>query len=119
MPPSSARMIHNVSTQAHPITDSELQEMISRLKRSLNPRRIWAFGSYARGDWRPGSDVDLLVELETDLPPAERRVLVRKALGHKPCPIDVLVYTPTEIEGRKHSLGSVIPTILREGIIVG
>jgi predicted nucleotidyltransferase len=102
-----------------PITEAALQEMIARLKRALAPNRIWAFGSYARGEWQSGSDVDLLVEMETDLPPAERRVQVRKALGHKPCPIDVLVYTPDEIEARKSSLGSIVPTILREGIVVG
>lgn len=93
--------------------------MVSRLKEALKPSRIWAFGSYARGDWSKGSDLDLLVEMETDLPPAERRLLVRRALGPKSCPVDVLVYTPQEIEARRNSLGSIIPTILREGIVVG
>lgn len=113
-------MVKPSMTSAAPLlSDDELQGMISRLKKVLRPRRILAFGSYARGDWRKGSDLDLLVELETDLPPAERRLLVRRALGAKPCPVDILVYTPAEIAARRHSLGSIIPTILREGIEVG
>ncbi len=92
--------------------------MVARLKAALRPRRVLAFGSYARGDWRRGSDLDLLVEMDTDLPPAQRRLLARRALGAKPCPVDVLVYTPEEIAARRGSLGSIIPTILREGIEV-
>ena len=109
----------SIASVAPLLTDDELQGMISRLKQVMRPRRILAFGSYARGDWRKGSDLDLLVELETDLSPAERRLLVRRALGAKPCPVDILVYTPAEIAARRHSLGSIIPTILREGIEVG
>lgn len=107
-------------TSAAPLlTDEELKVMIASLKKVLRPNRILTFGSYARGDWQAGSDLDLLVEWETDLPPAERRLLVRQALGPKPCPVDVLVYTPAEIAARRDSLGSIIPTILREGVVVG
>jgi predicted nucleotidyltransferase len=105
--------------KAPPITEAALQEMIARLKRALTTRRIWAFGSYVRGDWKSGSDIDLLVEMETDLPPEERRLQVRRALGHKPCPVDILVYTSEEIEARRNSLGSIVPTVLREGVVVG
>jgi predicted nucleotidyltransferase len=99
-----------------PISNDELQEIVARLKRALKPRRIWAFGSYARGDWSTGSDIDLMIEMETDLPPAQRRLEARRALGVTSCPVDVLVYTPEEVESRRNSLGSIIPTILREGI---
>ena len=92
--------------------------MAARLKRNLGPARIWVFGSYARGTWESGSDLDLLVEMETDLAPEQRRIQARKALGRKPCPVDVLVYTPAEIEERRNSLGSIIPTILREGVLL-
>jgi hypothetical protein len=66
-----------------------------------------------------GSDLDILVEMETDLPPSQRRLLARRTLGRTPCPVDVLVYTPGEIAARRESLGSIIPEILREGIEVG
>jgi uncharacterized protein len=104
---------------APPLSREELGEVIGRLRAGLRPRRIFVFGSYARGDWRRGSDLDILVEMETDLPPSQRRLLARRALGRTPCPVDVLVYTPAEIAARRDSLGSIIPAILREGIEVG
>lgn len=58
-------------------------------------RRIGYFGSYARGDWGVGSDLDLIVVLDhTDLPFAERsREWDTTGL---PVPADVLVYTQDE-----------------------
>jgi predicted nucleotidyltransferase len=64
---------------------------------SLHPavQRIGCFGSYARGDWGMGSDVDLLILVNhTDLP-FERRALLFDASG-LPVPADVLVYTVEE-----------------------
>ena len=58
-------------------------------------RRVGYFGSYARGDWGVGSDVDLLVLVEKSDEPFERRPLgfdVRRL----PVPADVLVYTMAE-----------------------
>ena len=104
---------------APPVTPAQVQEIVRQLKAALSPRRIWVFGSYARGDWREGSDLDLLVEMDTDLPPHLRRLAARRAVGPKPCPMDILVYTPAEIEERRNSLGSIIPTILAEGVLVG
>jgi predicted nucleotidyltransferase len=98
-----------------PLTPEEVKQIVARLRLSLQPRRILVFGSYARGDWQPGSDLDLFVEMETDLPPHQRRLLARRAMGRKICPVDVLVYTPAEVADRRESLGSIIPTILREG----
>lgn len=64
---------------------------------SLNPpvQGIGCFGSYARGDWGMGSDVDLLILVNhTDLP-FERRALLFNA-SVLPVPADVLVYTVEE-----------------------
>lgn len=93
----------------------EVRRIVERLNHGLKPRRILVFGSYARGDWRPGSDLDLFIEMETDLPPHQRRLLARRVMGPKKCPVDVLVYTPAEVAARRDSPGSIIPTILSEG----
>lgn len=57
--------------------------------------RIGYFGSYARGDWGVGSDLDLLVVVESSELPFERR-----GLGFDttklPVPVDLLVYTAEE-----------------------
>jgi predicted nucleotidyltransferase len=58
-------------------------------------RRIGYFGSYARGDWGVGSDVDLIVVVATAPEPFERRSL-NWDTTELPVPADVFVYTAEE-----------------------
>jgi len=57
--------------------------------------RIGYFGSYARGDWGVGSDLDLIIIVA-----ASDREFVQRAVGWDttplPVPADLLVYTQTE-----------------------
>ena len=43
------------------VVGPELPEAIARLVEGFDPLRIILFGSYARGDAQPDSDLDLLV----------------------------------------------------------
>ena len=112
MPPIAATAVRP------PLTDAELQTIVDRIVAQFNPRRIFVFGSYARGDWHPDSDLDLMVEMETNLAPAARRFALRKTLVHQPCGVDILAYTPEEVEERRDSCGSIVRTILREGRVI-
>ena len=58
-------------------------------------RRIGYFGSYARGDWGVGSDVDVIVVVAASDKPFERRA-ADWDLTELPVPADVLVYTEEE-----------------------
>ncbi len=58
-------------------------------------RRLGYFGSYARGDWGVGSDLDLVAVVEHSDQPFERRA-VGWDLGSLPVPADLLVYTQSE-----------------------
>lgn len=58
-------------------------------------RRIGYFGSYARGDWGVGSDLDLLIIVEETPVPFERRAASWDT-GGLPVPADVLIYTVAE-----------------------
>jgi predicted nucleotidyltransferase len=58
--------------------------------------RVGYFGSYARGDWGVGSDLDLVLILtECDEPPL-RRALAFDTIRGFPVPVDLLVYTLDE-----------------------
>lgn len=59
--------------------------------------RIGYFGSYARGDWGVGSDLDLVIIVERSELPFERRSVAWDT-GELPVPTDVLVYTAEEWE---------------------
>jgi predicted nucleotidyltransferase len=53
------------------------------------------FGSYARGDWGVGSDLDVVIVVDNSPEPFERRAARFDATG-LPVPVDLLVYTREE-----------------------
>ncbi len=57
--------------------------------------RLGCFGSYARGDWGPGSDLDLVAVVRASDEPFERRGLSWRT-EDLPVPADLLVYTEAE-----------------------
>jgi uncharacterized protein len=46
------------------VLDSERTAALRRLASKYGVKHLRVFGSYARGDARPGSDLDLLVDIE-------------------------------------------------------
>ena len=61
-------------------------------------RDVWGigyFGSYARGDWGVGSDLDLIVIVERSEQPRSRRAASWDVTA-LPVPADLLVYTKDE-----------------------
>ena len=58
-------------------------------------QRIGYIGSYARGDWGVGSDVDIIVVLKDSSLPFDRRPTEWDTTG-LPVPADLLVYTEEE-----------------------
>jgi nucleotidyltransferase-like protein len=76
--------------------DQALRRWADRIARDgPGVRRIGYFGSYARGDWGVGSDVDVVVVVESSALPFERRPLEWDTM-ELPLPADVLVYTEDE-----------------------
>ena len=57
--------------------------------------RIGYFGSYARGDWGVGSDLDLIVIVKHSDLPFERRSVSWNVTA-LPVPVDLLIYTQAE-----------------------
>jgi predicted nucleotidyltransferase len=53
-----------------------IEQIVETIAETPHPDRIVLFGSRARGDARPDSEVDLLVEMESSLPPRARAVQV-------------------------------------------
>ncbi len=62
----------------------------------FHPKRIMVFGSHARGETGPDSDLDLFIEMETPRRPPDRAIDVSEAFGLRAWPMDIVVYTPEE-----------------------
>jgi predicted nucleotidyltransferase len=84
-----------------------------------HPVKVILFGSVARGDERPDSDLDFLVVLD-QLDPAERaRKMgqIRFAIGVR-APIDIFVTDVEEFDRRKDVNGSMLYWPAREGKVI-
>ena len=84
----------------------------------INAEQIILFGSHARGEARENSDVDLMIIAESDLPRFKRSREIYRLFKPYPFSMDLLVYTPEEVEKGKKSHLSFISTVLREGKIL-
>ncbi len=78
--------------------------------------RIGYFGSYARGDWGVGSDLDLVIVVEGCDQPVERRA-AEWDLSELPVPADVLVCAKEEWESLERG-GRFYQTLMREAVWV-
>ena len=100
---------------APPVTPDLLQEIVRRILRAGSPQKIVLFGSRARGDARPDSDIDLLIIEESSLPRYRRAPPYLRALvGLFPAK-DVVVWTPAEAEAWREVPNAFITSALREG----
>ena len=99
--------------------DEWMPEVVGRIVEGFDPLRVILFGSRARGDAGPHSDVDLLVVMPDGIED-ERRVTVeiRRLLRDMPVAKDVVVTTPEEIERRGDLVGTVLRPALREGKVL-
>ena len=76
-------------------------------------QRLGYFGSYARGDWGVGSDLDLIaVVIQSDLPFEERPL--GWDLTPLPVPAEILVYTQVEWRRLEQEGGRFAATIRAE-----
>src|SRR6266446_4692796 len=94
-----------------PVETSLINKVTSTIVDHFNPRRIILFGSHARGEAGPDSDLDLFIEMETDQPPPERAIAVSALFGLRKWPLDVVVYTPDEVRRLRDVKGTLLSTI--------
>ena len=89
-----------------------------RIVSAFAPLQIMVFGSYARGDVRPGSDLDLLVVFKSIEDKREASLSIRRLLADLPVPKDIIVTTPEELESRKNSTWHIVAQAAREGRVI-
>jgi len=95
-----------------------LDRMVKRIVRRFHPEKIILFGSYARGDAGPDSDVDLLVVMPVEGSKSNKAVEIGVALHDIPVPMDIIVTTPEEFEWRKKYPGTIERPAALEGRVL-
>ncbi len=99
------------------VDEELLQEVVKRIVEAVAPEKIILFGSAARGEMGPDSDLDLLVVKARESPRQVERVIYRRLIGIG-VPKDVLVVTPEHLEKHKDTIGYIYRPALREGRVI-
>ncbi|UCG89329.1 MAG: nucleotidyltransferase domain-containing protein [Gemmatimonadota bacterium] len=92
-----------------------LDEIVRRIVKVADPDSIILFGSAARGEWSPDSDIDLLV-VKSNV--EHRRKLAQKlhlAMYGVDAAVDIVVVTPEDIDYLSGKAGTVVTPALNEG----
>ena len=94
-----------------------IEEMTRRLVEFYRPVRIYLFGSEARGEAGPDSDLDFLVVVPDDTPDVVMRSSeVYSRLSGFGMPKDVVPWRQSDFEGRAAYVRASLPaTVVREG----
>ncbi len=93
---------------------SKLDEVIERIVRTADPEKVILFGSAARGEMGPHSDLDLLVVKEGVHRRRLAQQIYRDLLGVGQ-PVDIIVATPEDLEQYGDRPALIIYPALKEG----
>ncbi|MCL4844883.1 MAG: nucleotidyltransferase domain-containing protein [Bryobacteraceae bacterium] len=99
--------------------ESAISHMVDAIARRFSPARIILFGSYARGDAREGSDVDLMVLFDAVEDPRVMASEIYSYLaGQYKLPKDIIVSTTARFERYRNIVNTVYWPASREGKVL-
>lgn len=92
-----------------------LDRLVERIVEAAHPLKILLFGSAAREDAGPESDLDVLVVMPDGTPRREATHDLYRRVRGIGVPFDILVTTPSFLERHSRNPGLIYQTILEEG----
>ena len=99
--------------------ESKIPEIKERIVKEIDPEKIILFGSYAWGTPTNDSDLDLFIVQKSREPRKSRQNFLRKKMVGSGVPVDLLVYTPEEVnESINKTRNLFIEDIVRNGKIL-
>ena len=99
------------------LSEETIRDIVRRIVETVAPEKIILFGSAARGEMGPDSDVDLLV-VKSGVHRRELAARLYRELADLPVPKDILVATPEDLDRHRDTIGFIIRPALREGRVV-
>jgi len=95
-----------------------LQSVVHTIVEKVRPHRIYLFGSRARGEATPESDIDLVVVADMAGSRRERNREIRRLFRGRTFGLDVFVLSPDEFERQKRLVSSIGYIADREGVVL-
>ncbi|RKY68194.1 MAG: nucleotidyltransferase domain-containing protein [Candidatus Latescibacterota bacterium] len=96
--------------------NSEAVDLLIRsIIEAVHPLKIILFGSAAREEMHPDSDIDVLVVMPEGVHRRRTAQLLYRQIKGLGVPFDILVATPDDLEKHKDNIGLIYRAILQEG----
>lgn len=92
-----------------------IEQVAETLGKAARARKVILFGSHATGGARADSDVDFLVIAESELPRHKRSRSLYALFHPYPFPMDILVYTPEEVERQLRDGNPFLTSVVMQG----
>jgi uncharacterized protein len=98
-------------------SEEVLQEIVRRIVAAVQPEKIILFGSAAREEMGPDSDLDFLLIKSCKNRRKTARKIRRRLIGIG-IPKDIIVATPQDMERYKDTIGLIYRPALKEGKVL-
>lgn len=95
-----------------------LDEVVAGVLSVTEPEHIVLFGSWARGDAGPDSDLDILVVAPFEGSRHVTGIALLRALANLPLPKDVILLQPEEWARKRNVVGSIAWPASQEGVML-
>ena len=98
--------------------EAQIARMVTRIVKRFHPQQVILFGSHARGEAGPDSDVDLLVVMDYEGTARDQGLEIMVALHDILIPKDIIVTSPKDFAWRKDVVGTIEWPASREGKVL-
>lgn len=106
-----------MAEQKAAVTLSDIRQIVRQIAAHFHPERVILFGSHAYGKPTLDSDVDLLVVMRTDENPLHTAARIAASIDH-PFPLDIAVFTPSELEASLKRKGVFATEVITRGVVL-
>jgi uncharacterized protein len=100
------------------LTELEINNLVEKIVKRIQPKKVIVFGSYAKGTATYKSDLDLFIIKNTQLPMISRDEEVRSIVSGLLQKVDVHIYTLEEVDEYGSEKFSFVHSILKTGKVI-
>jgi uncharacterized protein len=94
------------------------ENIIRNISTFFTPKKIYFFGSYIYGNPNKDSDLDIMIVMNSDKPMHKRATDIRLMFDDIKIPMDILVFTPEEVDYWNGTKNHIITEIINKGKLV-